>query len=134
MQKSPWGGGGTKPLSAHRLMVEDGFPDSRNAFPQNLRIYYQFRDDFHSLDGVVLYKDRVVIPPSLRTEVLVLATLHSAHQGVSSMIVKAESSVFWPGITRSITDMRLNCNHCNRIAPSNPSAPPYPLMSPDYPF
>jgi hypothetical protein len=26
------------------------------------------------------------------------------------------------------------CNHCNRITPSNPSAPPYPLMSPDYPF
>ena len=113
-------------------MVEDGFPDSRNAFPPNLRTYHQFRDDLHSLDGVVLYKDRVVIPPSLRQEIL--ATLHSAHQGVSSMIARAESSVFWPGITRSITDMRLNCNHCNRIAPSNPSAPPYPLMSPDYPF
>ena len=59
---------------------------------------YQFRDDLHTIDGVILYKDRIIIPPSLQEEVL--ASLHSAHQGVTSMISRAESSIFWPGITR----------------------------------
>ena len=43
-------------------------------------------------------------------------------------------AVFWPDITPAITALRAGCNHCNRITPSNPSAPPTPLMSPDYPF
>ena len=75
---------------------------------------------------------RIIIPPSLREEVL--SALHAAHQGVTyctSMISRAESSVFWPGITPAITALRAGCNHCNRIAPSNPSAPPTPLKSPD---
>ena len=84
------------------------------------------------MDGVILYKDRIVIPPSLREEIL--NSLHAAHQGITAMIARAESSVFWPGITPAITDLRNRCNHCNRIAPSNPSAPPTPLLSPDYPF
>lgn len=50
------------------------------------------------------------------------------------MTARAESSVFWPGITPAINDLRNKCNHCNRIAPSNPSAPPTPLIEPDYPF
>ncbi|CAG2216565.1 unnamed protein product [Mytilus edulis] len=69
---------------------------------------------------------------NLRDEVLF--ALHAAHQGVTAMISRAESSVFWPGITPAISAQRAGCNHCNRIAPSNPSAPPTPLMSPDYPF
>lgn len=81
---------------------------------------------------MILYKDRVVIPPALRQEVL--AALHSAHQGITSMVSRAESSVFWLGITTAITTLRTGCNHCNRMAPSNPSVPPTPLISPDYPF
>ncbi|KAK7088249.1 hypothetical protein V1264_022185 [Littorina saxatilis] len=50
------------------------------------------------------------------------------------MNVRAEASVFWPGITPDITAVRANCTHCNRIAPSNPSAPPTPLLTPEYPF
>ena len=37
------------------------------------------------------------IHPSLLSKVL--RSLHSAHQGTSSMTSRAESSVFWPGIT-----------------------------------
>ena len=75
---------------------------------------------------------RIIMPPSLREEVF--SALHAVHQGVTFMIYRAESSVFWPGITPAITALRARCNHCNRIASSNPSAPPTPLMSPHYPF
>ena len=76
-----------------------------------------------TVDGVVIYKDRVVIPPSLRNEVLL--ALHAAHQGVTSMTSRAEASVFWPGITSAIATTRARCEHCNRIAPSQPNAPPF---------
>ena len=50
------------------------------------------------------------------------------------MTTRAKSSVFWPGISPAIVSTRATCNHCNRIAPSQPSAPPTPTILPTYPF
>ncbi len=33
--------------------------------PQTLRQFYQFLDDLYTVDGVVMYGGRVVIPPLL---------------------------------------------------------------------
>ena len=119
-------------MSLLEQLIEDGFPDKRSEIPTELNAYYQYRDNLTTFDGVILYRDRVVVPPSLRPKVL--AALHSAHQGVSQMCSRAESSVFWPGITSAINDMRSNCTACNRIAPSQPSAPPTAPIMPLYPF
>ena len=50
------------------------------------------------------------------------------------MIARAETSVFWPGITSDINDLRTRCSHCNRMAPSQPNPPPTPPTRPAYPF
>ena len=50
--------------------IESGIPKYRHEMAQSIRKYHQFRDELYSVDGVVNYKDRVVIPPSLRNEVL----------------------------------------------------------------
>ena len=114
------------------MIEQDTILNSRNDLPDRLREYFQFRNELMTLDGVILYKDRVVIPPSLRHEVI--KTLHSAHQGVQAMISRAESSVFWPGITTAIQEVRATCGPCNRMAPSQPNAPPAPATVPEYPF
>ena len=113
-------------------VIEDGMPEFRHEMPTAIKEYHQFREELHTIDGVILYKERVIIPSSLRAETL--STLHSAHQGVSSMISRAEVSIFWPGITTAIKEVRATCNHCNRMAPSQPGAPPMPLATPAYPF
>ena len=50
------------------------------------------------------------------------------------MTACAERTVFWPGITTAIRALWENCHHCNCMAPSQASAPPYPPVSPAYPF
>lgn len=112
--------------------IESGIPKHRHELPHALREYHQFREHLYSVDGVVIYKDRIVIPASLRDDVL--SALHAAHQGVTSMTARAEASVFWPGLTPAIAAIRARCVHCNRIAPSQPSAPPTPTVLPSYPF
>ena len=74
----------------------------------------------------------MVIPPSLREECLI--ALHAAHGGCTSMLSRAECSIFWPGITPAIQRMRERCAPCNRTAPSQPSAPPTPMTQPAYPL
>ena len=112
--------------------IEEGIPEHRHDMPDALREYHPFREHLHTVDGVILYKDCIIIPPSLRPTCL--AALHAAHHGTSAMIARAESSVFWQGITLDITSTRDNCNHCNRMAPSQPHAPPISPTPASYPF
>ena len=87
-------------MNTLREIIENGFTIPRDQLPENLKEYSQYRDSLCTLDGVVLYGDRIVIPKHLRSDVLV--SLHAAHHGTSSMRSRAESSVFWPGITNDI--------------------------------
>ena len=112
--------------------VSSGFPPDKKLLRLELREYYQHRDVLSQVDGVPLYKDRVIIPAALRGAVL--ETLHSAHQGITGMTERALGSVWWPGITPQIKETRERCKNCTEHAPSQPSAPPQPLPQPDYPF
>ena len=113
-------------------LVESGFPSCKGELEPELQQYFRYKDHLKADDGVILFKNRVMIPPALRQDVL--SALHSAHQGVTKMIARAESSVFWPGITVDIENTRMRCSTCNRIAPSQPSAPPADIIHPSYPF
>ena len=107
--------------------IEDGFPNDKKELPERIHEYFRFREHLYTVDGVVLYKRRIVIPKSLRNDIL--SVLHSGHQTVTSMTSRAEDTVFWPGITEAITVTRERCHDCNSNAPSQPSASP----TPDYP-
>lgn len=114
----------------HKLvtLIEQGLSDE-STLPNDLREYNPYRNDLYMVDGVVVYKERVIVPPNLINDVL-----HAAHHSVNSMLARTEASVFWPGITRYIKDTRDRCNDCYRMAPSQPSAPPAPPMPTAYPF
>ena len=109
-----------------------GFPEDSRIMPELTRIYHQYRSDLSIVKGVILYQERIVIPPSLRDQVL--ETLHAAHQGVTSMNARANASIFWPRITIQIQELRYNCQGCHRIAPSTPRPPPISSPDPVYPF
>ena len=113
-------------------VIEDGFPENRNNLHPELKQYFQFRENLSTFDGVILYRDRVVIPPSLRDKVL--TALHASHQSVSQMCSRADTSVFWPGMTPAINNLRAHCSDCNRNAPSQPNLPPTAPVLPSYPF
>ena len=100
--------------------------------PSSLAAYWEFRDSLFIADGIIMYNDRAVIPQNLRRQIL--SILHAAHQGVSSMTARAATSVFWPGITRQIQEIRDNCPSCNRNAPSNARLPPSVPHIPSTPF
>ena len=108
--------------------IRDGFAKVH----EGLSPYMRFKDCLYEEDGVILYKDRVVVPPSLRKPVLKI--LHSAHQGVSSMESRAQAIVFWPGMTHDVRRIREECYECNRNAPSQAHMPAEPMCPPTTPF
>ncbi|KAJ8335347.1 hypothetical protein SKAU_G00386890 [Synaphobranchus kaupii] len=89
-------------------------------------------ESIYAQDGVLLYHDRVVVPPSLREGVL--RHLHAAHQGISAMGQHARAIVYWPGMSEDIQATRHGCADCNRNAPSQAATPPLPSSPPSTPF
>ena len=69
-------------MAALATSITIGFPADHKNLPHTAP-YCRCRDHLYVSDGVVMYDDRVVIPRSLRRHVL--ANLHAAHQGQSSM-------------------------------------------------
>lgn len=55
------------------------------------------------------------------TTARLISTLHSAHQGETTMLLQANSTAFMKK-TSQIHDLQVNCNDCNRNAPSQPNA------------
>ena len=112
-------------------LVNSSFPDDKHDLPPNLIPYWNVRNNLYVLDGVVLMRDQVVIPPGLRDNVSkavtsglgariiippnlrqeVVKTLHSAHQGVGGMNERAKAAVYWPGITKDIETVATNQCH-----------------------
>ena len=113
-------------------VVSSGFPDESRTEDSRIASFWIYRDALYVSDGVILYNDRVVIPPALRNNVLQI--LHAAHQGVSAMESRARAIVFWPGLTEDIRATRDSCSACNRSAPSQAAMPSRPTPVPSTPF
>ena len=103
-------------------LIEDSMQKTLNEMPLSIRQFHQYRHELSTTDGVAIYKDRIIIPPTLRHAVL--AALHAAHQGVSMMTARVEALIFWPGMTEDIATVRNACEHCHRMAPSQTASPP----------
>ena len=112
--------------------VTRGFPEARGGTPPDLRSYWSVRNRLSISNGIVMMDDRVVVPAAYRSKVL--RSLHSAHQGVGSMIGRAHQAVYWPGLDTSIRNTRYNCSRCNELAPSQTQEPLCLSPPPAYPF
>jgi len=66
--------------------------------------------------GLVLLRQRIVIPQSKRKEVL--QRLHASHQRIERTQCHARQMVYWPGITSDIKSMVEGCQACQRLRPS----------------
>ena len=104
------------------LLFALGRDDDGALWETELQEYRKFRADLSTVDGVVLYRGRVVVPRVLQPEVL--AALHRAHQGTTGMGLRAQESVWWPGYKEDIKRVRDGCVSCTRSAPSQPALPP----------
>lgn len=80
--------------------------------------YKAYRSEL-SVIGKLLFKGaKVVIPRSLRTEML--SRLHEGHLGINKSLAKARLLMFWPGMTHDIKNMISRCETCKINAYAQP--------------
>ena len=113
-------------------LIERGFPDQRSDVPTHLREFWNMRHDLYVVTGLVFLDGRVLIPQSLRRNLI--DQLHLGHQGINSMKSNARRRFFWPGMGSQLQNRRDQCQRCNDTAPSNHKEPSTGPVHPDYPF
>ena len=104
----------------------EGWPD-RHRLPSAVKPYWPERGEISQVHGLLLKGCRIIIPSSMRLEML--DCIHSAHQGVTKCRQRAKTSVWWPGLSRQVEDMVRSCRKCiehrkPRPEPMIPSAIP----------
>ena len=104
--------------------VQQGFPTNKRQLDAATAPFYGLRQDLWVTDDLVLYGSRVIIPASLRREVL--HGLHASRQGQDRTLRRARQVVYWPGITSDIQNIIRSCPAC---AEQLPSHEPEPLLS-----
>ena len=87
-------------LTRLRVYIHTGFPGTKSELQPNIQPYWRVRDMLTEHDGIIYMGDRIVIPEMIRDRVL--SSLHSAHQGTTSMRLRAERSRFWPNMAKDI--------------------------------
>ena len=90
-------------LSRLLSIIQHDHQESYQTDPE-LAAFWPLRESIYVTHGVLMYQDRVVIPPSLRPQVL--QHLHAAHQGTSTMEQRARMIIYWPGMTQDIRATR----------------------------
>ena len=104
-------------LAALHPVIMNGWPSERKEAPEELRVYWNFRDEISVYDGVLYRSHQVIVPASLLPEML--RKIHKAHQGVR----RARESLFWPGMQAAIRETCLSCGLCAQYLSERPQEP-----------
>lgn len=81
---------------------------------------------------MLFYQHRVVIPSELRSEML--TRLHSGHMGITKTCMRAQQTLWWPGITAAVKNTVEACQHCQVYRNAQQSEPLIPREMPDRPW
>ncbi|XP_049267716.1 uncharacterized protein K02A2.6-like [Rhipicephalus sanguineus] len=115
-----------------REYASTSWPDTKDDVTPELRSYWNFRDELHTENGMVLRSNRLVIPPKMRGDIL--SCLHAAHAGGEKMKARARFCLFWPGMNSDIEETARRCQLCQRHKPRNARLPLHSHETPSLPW
>ena len=92
-------------------------------------IYFPVKEELCVIGKVVLRGTRIVIPQSLRQQVLAIA--HEGHVGIVATKLTLRTKVWWPGIDKDAEQYVRSCHGCQLV---RQATPPEPLMPTELPL
>ena len=95
-------------------VVMKGWPETVKKCPAETRPYWAVREDLTVVDGVLFKGARIVVPSSMRKDML--GRIHEAHQGVVRCKQRAREALYWPRMSSQIEELVARCSICNTHA------------------
>ena len=76
-----------------RSTIKSGWPEKRSQVPQELREFWNYRDELSEASGIIFKGEKIVIPQSLRKDMLKI--IHASHFGIVKCKQRARGILFW---------------------------------------
>ena len=80
---------------------KEGWPDMIQKLPSSLSPYWSSRGEISHVQGLLLKGPRLIIPSSMRLEIL--DRIHDGHQGIVKCRRRTKESFWWPGLAGETT-------------------------------
>lgn len=119
-------------LNGLKKFCLNGWPTNKKLIPEALRVYFKNRNEIYVEDDLLFFNERIIIPGSLRREVLQF--IHEGHQGIVKSKLRAKALVYWPGINNDIENIVTECRTCEKFRRANRKEELIPHPIPDRPF
>ena len=113
-------------LQELRKVIMAGWPVEKGALTESVKPYFNYRD------GIIVRGDRVVIPKTMRQDLLV--KVHAGHSGINSCLRIARDLIFWPGMSNDIREYLTTCDICASNPTIRAPEPIYSHVVPDRPW
>ena len=75
--------------------------------------YFNIRDELSVQDGIIFRGDRVVVPDSMRQDML--RKIHRSHIGTEGCLRRARDVLYWPGMNSEAKDFISGCDICRSL-------------------
>lgn len=112
--------------------IQHGWPATIDHVPDSVRIYFCFRNEISTQNGIIFRGERIVVPHILRRKLI--DCCHISHNGIEATLKLARTNLFWPGMNSQIKEVVKNCNVCAKFAASQPNPPMKSHIIPVHPF
>ena len=119
-------------LQLLKRTILDGWPDHKSQVQPAVTLYFGVRDELTVTDGLVFRGERVVVPKAMRKRVK--ADLHTGHNGVDGTLRRAREYVYWPNMTKDISEWIQTCETCMEYLSAQQPQPLMPHQIPDRPW
>uniref|UniRef100_A0A3B3HY91 Gypsy retrotransposon integrase-like protein 1 n=1 Tax=Oryzias latipes TaxID=8090 RepID=A0A3B3HY91_ORYLA len=119
-------------LSLLQQVIQHGWPEHRREVPTPVQPYWDSRSQLVVTDGIVYKGMRIVVPPTMQTDMLRL--IHQSHLGMVKSKQRAREVLYWPGMSAEIENMIRSCPKCAEVQNRLPKLPLMPTETPELPF
>lgn len=112
--------------------IQSGWPKYKANVTKELSEYWSYREELFVVDNVIFKGNLVLIPKSLREEMLAL--VHEGHLGIDRCKRRAREVMFWPGITSDVELYVRRCTTCQENSNVPSREPLIPVEIPSLPW
>ncbi|XP_062537952.1 uncharacterized protein K02A2.6-like [Armigeres subalbatus] len=123
---------GDSSLQAITHYIQHGWPSTVDQVPDGAKIYFAYRHELATQDGLIFRGDRILVPHALRRKLV--DSCHASHNGIEATLKLARSNLFWPGMSSQVKDVVKQCSVCAKFAPCQANPPMRSHKIPVYPF
>ena len=102
-------------------LVAHGWPEKQTLLSPDMQPYWSFRDEITSVEGMLFKGHKLIVPKSVRPEMLNL--IHEGHLGIVKSKSRARETLFWPGMPGEIEQKVSQCEICAQYQNKNAKEP-----------